>query len=263
MSVMGLWRISFAHGGCMLLGVLGVFLLSACTTPQPKNIDDVCEMFDERYRWYTAAKESERQYGIPIGVTMAFIHQESKFIADNRPPRTKFFWFIPGKRPSSAYGYPQALDTTWREYQRSTENWSARRTRFSDAVDFIGWYNQRTVQRAGVAPHDAYRLYLAYHEGIGGFQRGTHNNKPWLLQVAAKVQRRATQYQQQLAQCQRQLDRHWFWRSLWGDASTTTPLRLPSASATHRELTWDQAQCGPFVLDAKPRRDGQRQPASA
>lgn len=256
----GSGRVSLIRWGVVWLGLL---LLAGCATPQPKNIDNVCDMFDERYRWYTASKEAERKYGIPIGVTMAFIHQESKFIADARPPRMKFFWFIPGKRPSTAYGYPQALDGTWREYQRSTGYWSAKRTRFSDAVDFIGWYNQRTVQRAGVPPHDAYRLYLAYHEGIGGFQRGTHNNKPWLLQVATRVQRRATQYQQQLAQCQRQLERHWFWRSLWGDASNAAPLQQRSANATVPVAAWDPVQCAPFVHDAVWSRDFLPPPASA
>ncbi|UTW49568.1 hypothetical protein [Bacterioplanoides sp. SCSIO 12839] len=206
--------------------MLTVVLLAACSTPQPKNIGDVCEIFDEYYDWYNASKEVEKKYGIPISVTMAFIHQESKFIGDNRPPREWFLWIIPGPRPSSAYGYAQALDSTWAEYQKNTGHWGADRDDFEDAVDFIGWYNTRTIKRTGIQPHDANRLYLAYHDGAGGYLRGTYKNKPWLINVAKKVDRRAQQYQRQLVQCQEDLERGWFWRTLFGEEKNrlTVPL---------------------------------------
>ena len=206
--------------------MLSVVLLAACSTPQPKNIGDVCEIFDEYYDWYNASKEVEKKYGIPISVTMAFIHQESKFIGDNRPPREWFLWIIPGPRPSSAYGYAQALDSTWAEYQKNTGHWGADRDDFEDAVDFIGWYNTRTIKRTSIQSHDAYRLYLAYHDGAGGYLRGTYKNKPWLINVAKKVDRRAKQYQRQLVQCQEDLERGWFWRTLFGEEKNrlTVPL---------------------------------------
>ena len=206
--------------------MLTVVLLAACSTPQPKNIGDVCEIFDEYYDWYNASKEVEKKYGIPISVTMAFIHQESKFIGDNRPPREWFLWIIPGPRPSSAYGYAQALDSTWAEYQKNTGHWGADRDDFEDAVDFIGWYNTRTIKRTGIQSHDAYRLYLAYHDGAGGYLRGTYKNKPWLINVAKKVDRRAKQYQRQLVQCQEDLERGWFWRTLFGEEKNrlTVPI---------------------------------------
>ena len=70
-------------------------VLAGCATTPPKNLDNVCEIFDEYYDWYNAAKEVEQKYGIPIGVTMAFIHQESKFVEDARPPREWFLWIFP------------------------------------------------------------------------------------------------------------------------------------------------------------------------
>jgi hypothetical protein len=205
--------------------LLPVLLLAACSTPQPKNIGDVCEIFDEYYDWYNASKAVQKKYGIPISVSMAFIHQESKFIDDNRPPREWFLWIIPGPRPSSAYGYAQALDGTWNEYQKSSGNWGADRDEFEDAVDFIGWYNQRTVKRTGIKPHDAYRLYLAYHDGAGGYLRGTYKKKAWLMGVAKKVERRSKLYQRQLVSCQETLESGWFWRTLFGMESQT--LRPP------------------------------------
>ncbi|ASP39637.1 hypothetical protein CHH28_13565 [Bacterioplanes sanyensis] len=201
------------------LVLLMTALLAACSTPQPRNINDVCDIYDEYYDWYNASKEVKERYGIPEPVTMAFIHQESKFIDDSRPPRKWYLWIIPGPRPSSAYGYAQALDSTWEEYQRLTGNWSADRDDFEDAVDFVGWYNRRTIQRTGIKPHDAYRLYLAYHEGAGGYLRGSYKNKGWLIQVAKKVQRRANAYQRQLNACREDLDDGWFWRSLFGQSA--------------------------------------------
>jgi hypothetical protein len=195
-------------------------VLAGCSTPQPKNINNVCEIYDEYYDWYNASKAVRKKYGIPESVTMAFIHQESKFIDDNRPRRKWYLWIIPGPRPSTAYGYAQALDSTWEEYMRSTGQWGADRDDFEDAVDFIGWYNARTIKRTGIRPHDAYSMYLAYHEGAGGYLRGTYKKKQWLKDVARKVERRAASYQRQLAGCQEDLDSNWFWRSLFGKSQS-------------------------------------------
>lgn len=196
----------------MMLGLL----LTACSTPQPKNIKNVCSMYDEYYDWYLAADTVEQRWGIPPHVTMAFIYQESKFIDDARPPWQWFMWIIPMGRASSAYGYAQALDGTWEEYQRQTENWGADRDEFEDAVDFIGWYNNKSIKRNRINPNDAYSLYLAYHEGQGGFARGTYKNKQWLLNVARKVDGMAQAYKGQLTGCRAELEDSRFWRSIFG-----------------------------------------------
>ena len=195
--------------------VLGL-LLTACSTPQPKNIKNVCSMYDEYYDWYLAADTVEQRWGIPPHVTMAFIYQESKFIDDARPPWQWFMWIIPMGRASSAYGYAQALDGTWEEYQRQTENWGADRDEFEDAVDFIGWYNNKSIKRNRINPNDAYSLYLAYHEGQGGFARGTYKKKQWLLNVARKVDGMAQAYKGQLTGCRAELEDGRFWRSIFG-----------------------------------------------
>jgi hypothetical protein len=205
-------------GKIKLLLTMCLIVLSGCTTAPPQNLDDVCDIFDEYYDWYNAAKEVEKKYGVPIGVTMAFIHQESKFVEDARPPREWFLWIFPGDYPSTAYGYTQALNGTWKDYQKSTGQWSADRDDFTDAVDFIGWYNTNTMKRTGIKKHDAYRLYLAYHDGAGGYLRGTYKKKKWLLDVSRKVDRRARMYNQQLLQCRASLDRGWLWRTLFGES---------------------------------------------
>ncbi len=124
-------------------------------------------------------------------------------------------WIFPGRRPSSAFGYAQALDTTWDEYRRDSGNSGADRDDFGDAVDFVAWYCARSSRLAGISKADAYSLYLAYHEGPGGFRRGTYRNKAWLVNTARKVARRAGRYRRQLAGCESSLARGGFLGWLW------------------------------------------------
>lgn len=183
--------------------------LSGCLGTQhaPRYPDNICEIFRENRAWYRSAHASYRRWGIPIPVTMAIMHQESKFEAKTKPPRTTCLCIFPGPRLSTAYGYSQALDETWDKYKRSAGNRGADRDDFSDAVDFIGWYCNISHTKCSIAKHDAYNLYLAYHEGHGGFHRKTYRKKAWLRQVAAKVGSRARIYEKQLASCQREFQK--------------------------------------------------------
>lgn len=186
-----------------------IFILSmtsACmTTPAPQNSNDVCAIFKQYPKWYWATKSSEQRWRVPIAVQMAIIHQESSFKAKAKPPRTKLLWIIPWKRPSSSYGYTQALDTTWEHYKKSAGKSWVNRNDFSDSADFIGWYGYMANRKAGIPRNNAYKLYLAYHEGVGGYQRRTYLKKQWLISVAHKVQRNANRYQSQLNRCQSRL----------------------------------------------------------
>lgn len=192
---------------------LPLFIVAGCATSPPARVDNICSIFQEKRSWYKKAKKSEKRWGSPISTMMAIMHQESRFRAKAKPPRTKILWVIPGPRKSDAYGYPQAKDSTWAWYKKSSGNRGADRDKFGDAIDFIGWYNAQTRQRNGVALNDTYRLYLAYHEGHGGFNRGTYAKKRWLTDVANRVARRANRYQQQLQGCERRLPTGGF--SLW------------------------------------------------
>ena len=142
---------------------------------------------------------------------MAFMYQESRFIATAKPPRKKIFGVIPGPRPSDSYGYSQAKESTWDWYQRSTGNYGADRDDFGDAIDFIGWYNNVSHKELGISKQDAFRLYLAYHEGHGGYRKQSYRSKDWLIDVARKVDRQAQQYNSQLQGCGEELEpRGWF-----------------------------------------------------
>ena len=178
-----------------------IFGLSACITPPPRDVNNLCSIFHQYPSWRRDAEDVARRWKVPVHVQMAIMHQESKFDANATPPRTTLFWFIPWSRPSSAHGYAQALNATWAEYKRTSRGMWASREDFTDAVDFIGWYANQAYNKARIPRQNAYALYLAYHEGIGGYQRQTYRSKPWLMTVAKKVEVRSQIYQAQLQRC--------------------------------------------------------------
>jgi len=189
----------------MLLLVL-LLGISACTASPPRDVNNICAIFREKDGWYADAAESRNEWGSAIPVMMAIVYQESRFQADAKPPRTRIFGFIPGPRPSSAYGYSQAKTTTWDEYERAAGRpFGADRDNFADAIDFVGWYNQQSLKRSGISLDNTYGLYLAYHEGHGGYNRATYLKKPWLTSVARKVEAKAGSYRAQLVDCEDEL----------------------------------------------------------
>jgi hypothetical protein len=194
-----------------LLSLVWLLGLAGCATQPPRQLDDLCKIFEEKSGWYKDARRAEKRWDSPIPVMMAIVYQESRFVAKAKPPRTKFLWIFPGPRPSSAYGYSQAKDETWENYRRASGRGGADRNDFDDAIDFVGWYNAQSRKRNGIANTDAHNLYLAYHEGHGGFERRTYRDKVWLKDVAREVSARATRYHQQLTRCREELDEPWWW----------------------------------------------------
>lgn len=167
----------------------------------PRELDNACSIAKQRPEYIKAFRKTERKWGVPVHVQMAAMYQESKFIGDARTPLKYTLGVIPIGRQSSAFGYAQALDTTWKEYQKDQGKRSARRDRISDASDFMGWYMNLSKQRNGIALDDATNQYLAYHEGHTGYKRGTFYGKSWLLRVASEVGNRSLDYRQQLKRC--------------------------------------------------------------
>lgn len=188
-------------------------LMEGCSTYRPTSVDNVCAIFRGETDWYEAARDANKRWGTPIWVMMAIMHQESRFRNDAQPQRP-WFLFIPLPRRSSAYGFAQAQSPTWEDYIKKTGNGGADRDDFEDAIDFIGWYTHGSQRTLGVSKWDAYNQYLAYHEGQGGYQRGTWKNKSWLIKVAEKVKRKSAVYNKQLKTCKEELndvvDGWWF-----------------------------------------------------
>ena len=184
--------------------LLILLLISACSSI-PKNTQNSCEIFEERYLWYKHARASYKKWGAPIYIQLAFIKKESDFNWLAKPPRVKLFKVIPFKRPSSSFGYSQAVEGTWRQYKRETGNKLATRARFKDSVDFIGWYVNKTTKILKIPKNDAYRQYLAYYKGWGDYKNYAEDKKAIIY--ARSVKETASKYRKQLTLCRKNLDK--------------------------------------------------------
>ena len=200
---MHLLRLSTSFGCRLISGVVlsAVLFLSGCIEGPLRSVEDICQIFSDRPQWKVAVRRTAERWGIPPEITVSFVYQESSFKSDARPPRRKLLWIIPWKRPTTAFGYAQAIDSTWARYQRNTGGADADRTDFADAVDFIGWYNKHSYTTLRISKSDAKSTYLAYHEGHEGYENRSYRNKTWLVAAAEKVAARADRYRKQLLSC--------------------------------------------------------------
>jgi len=183
-----------------------IFLLVSACSSIPKNTSDSCSIFNERYLWYKYTKKTEQKWGTPIYLQLAIIKMESDFDWLAKPQRQKIFKVIPYKRPSSSFGYSQAVKGTWNQYKKETNNKLATRARFRDSVDFIGWYTDKTEKLLKISKKDVYRQYLAYHEGWGNYKNYKNNQKVIIL--AKRVAEQANSYRKQLKKCQKRLNKN-------------------------------------------------------
>ncbi|KOF52452.1 MULTISPECIES: hypothetical protein [unclassified Achromobacter] len=189
-----------------------VLLLCGCAATPPSDPENLCEIFREKPDWHDAALRMQKKWGAPVPVPMAMMYQESSFRHDALPPRDYLLGFIPWGRVSSAYGYAQAKDETWADYKREAGGWTSSRDDFADAMDFMGWYMNKTQRINGVSKWDAYGQYLNYHEGWTGYRNRSYERKSWLKKVSQRVQARAQRFAAQYRQCEGELTRGgWFW----------------------------------------------------
>ncbi|MBN9252188.1 MAG: hypothetical protein BGO03_14175 [Mesorhizobium sp. 61-13] len=193
-----------AYSFSRIVPILALLALASCATP-PSQINNVCAVFDQRDgfvgNWRTAAEQTERKYGVPVPVLMATVRKESGFKGNAQPPRATVLGFIPWKRPSSAYGYSQALDGTWAQYRAESGNFAARRSSFADAIDFVGWYHAKSADSLGIDRTDTYNLYLAYYSGWTAYKRGDWRSNSGIQRYARETDEMARNYAAQLQTC--------------------------------------------------------------
>lgn len=182
-----------------------VFAAGCASAPRLESaqIANACTMLKDHKSWYKALRQSAKDWGAPMGLQLAIIQQESNFDAKAKPPRgdRKWFGLVQGDRPSSAYGYAQALDSTWDQYKRETGNGGADRHDFRDSVDFVGWYVNSTGKQIKIDQYDYRGHYLSYHEGPSGYSQGTWRGQDWLVSAANRVASQAARYESQIAGC--------------------------------------------------------------
>ena len=180
-----------------------ILFASACSLIPLKKVsqEDACSLIEAKRSWRTALIKSETKWKVSAGMQLSFILTESNFRPRAKTPRKYFLGIFPTGRLSSAFGYAQAIDGTWEEYQKKSGNRFSSRTDFSDSVDFIGWYANETRRKLGISKLDVYNQYLAYHQGHRGYQRGAFKSKPNLLKVAQRTEENARKFDGQLQNC--------------------------------------------------------------
>ena len=184
-----------------------IFSLLASCNSIPKNTENACSIFSERYLWYKYVKNSSEKYGAPVHMILAFVNKESGFHRYARPERTKLFKIIPYKRPSSSLGYSQAVKKTWEQYKKETNNPLALRTRFYDSVMFIGYYINKTHKINKIPLNDSYRQYLNYYLGQNAYANKAYKTDKKAIIFAKSVQKQSNIYRKQLKSCKKSLDR--------------------------------------------------------
>ena len=182
------------------------FFIISCSSI-PKYPQNACKIFGQNYLWYKSAKKSSEIYGAPIHIILAFVNKESGFDRWAKPKRTKLFKIIPYKRPSSSFGYSQAVKKTWELYKTETGNTLALRTRFKDSVMFIGWYINKTNKINKIPLSDPYRQYLNYYLGWGNYAKKVYTTDKKAIIFAKSVEKQSKIYKSQLRECQKNLDR--------------------------------------------------------
>ena len=212
----GAWRRLRARIPAALLVLALAGLWISRSPPPPDAPDDLCAIYQQRLSWYRDSRDAAARWAVAEPMIMAILFQESGLRATIRPPRRRYLGFIPGPLPSSAYGYAQAVDATWRQFQVEAGRRASRRS-FTDAVEFVAWYSAELVGVLGLSRTDVESLYLAYHEGPGGYARGSHLAKPEVRRSARRVAARAARFESQLASCRSALDRRLRWHAfgLW------------------------------------------------
>jgi len=182
------------------------FFVTSCSSV-PKYPQNACKIFGENYLWYKSVKKSSETYGAPVHIILAFVNKESGFNRWAKPKRTKLFKIVPYKRPSSSFGYSQAVKKTWELYKTETGNSLALRTSFKDSVMFIGWYISKTNKINKIPLSDSYRQYLNYYLGWGNYSKKTYKVDKKAIIFAKSVQKQSKIYKNQLRECQKSLDK--------------------------------------------------------
>ena len=101
--------------------ISGLLLAAGCSSPDnpPAHPENICRIFEQYPHWADATFNAEKKWGAPASVMMSIMYQESAYKYNAQPP-VRWALFIPYGRASSAYGFPQAKDEAWANYEQAT-----------------------------------------------------------------------------------------------------------------------------------------------
>ena len=145
-------------------------------TPSQQEVADACLLLKQNRPWHEALRDTARNWGAPMGFQLAVIKQESSFdgerpAASRRPPMVRA-----RRRRTRVIGQglqPGARIPRGRCTRRRPATGAPAATTSATSSDFIGWYFSTTGKRTGLGQFDYKGHYLAYHEGAGGYLKGT------------------------------------------------------------------------------------------
>ncbi|ASG68310.1 lipoprotein [Francisella halioticida] len=163
-------------------------------TENTSNKKNICQILKHHPNWRNSLKRVNKKYNISPAFTLAVIHQESKFHANAK------------NRHSSAFGYAQALDGTWKIFQKTVKP-NAKRNDFNDSVEFVDWYMSQLTHNLHLKTSNSFNLYLAYLLGEGGYKNYINNsyqNSNSIQKkeaIAAKVRLKTQVYNLELKDC--------------------------------------------------------------
>lgn len=175
--------------------ILASLAITSCS--EETKVDNkltACEILNDHPGWAKSLKKAEDTYKLPPAFAMGVMYQESRFKSNAKAVG------------SSAYGYAQAINSTWKHFQEDVKA-NARRDNFDDSVQFMGWYMAQLAKSAKLKMSESENLYMAYMLGATGFKRykaGTFKNKAKIIEdkkLAKKVKNFTSLYKSQLKKC--------------------------------------------------------------
>ena len=122
-----------------------LFFLVSCSSV-PKYPHNACKIFSEKYSYLKYSREASKKWNVPISSILAVINKESGFRRFAKPKRTKLFKIIPYRRPSSSFGFSQAINKTWDLYKKENNKPLALRISLKHSSDFIGWFFGKQIK---------------------------------------------------------------------------------------------------------------------
>ena len=185
---------------------LFIFFLVSCSSV-PKHPSNACKIFEEKYFYLKHTRAASKKWGVPISSILAVINMESGFKRFAKPKRTKIFKIIPYRRPSSSFGFSQAIKNSWELYRKENNKPLALRTSMKSSSDFVGWYFYKSNQINNIPLNDIFLNYINYYLGWSNYKNKTYRTDQKAILLAKKVQQQADKYRLQLKKCQKKLNR--------------------------------------------------------
>ena len=177
-----------------LLLLLSCIMLSACHSAAVRS-NNACDILMDQPSWYRYHQFYAKKYAVPSTTVLAFIAFESDFKPTARPVKS---WLIrdviPWQYHSSSYGYSQATNAAWTDFQNANPYSYYTRDDYPSSIAFISWY----LYNYAADKEDVFDKYVIYHDG----PNKSASKVPHATKVhAKKVSGLSNKYKQQLNSC--------------------------------------------------------------